>query len=68
MNYLLIYLKFIDQIIENHDKRRDQMQKVLKSFVPKVVPQPWMPPTLWGLMVQKVVLEEAWGTPEQSSG
>ena len=23
LNYLLIYLKFIDQIIENHDKRRD---------------------------------------------
>ena len=21
LNYLLIYLKFIDQIIENHDKR-----------------------------------------------
>jgi hypothetical protein len=40
MNYLLIYLKFIDQIIENRDKRRDPMQKVLKSFVPKVVPQP----------------------------
>ena len=40
MNYLLIYLKFIDQIIENHDKCRDPMQKVLKSFVPKVVSQP----------------------------
>ena len=40
MNYLLIYLNFIDQIIENHDKHRDPMQKVLKSFVPKVVPQP----------------------------
>jgi hypothetical protein len=39
MNYLLIYLKFIDQIIENHDKRQDRMQKVLKSFVPKVLPQ-----------------------------
>jgi hypothetical protein len=36
MNYLPIYLKFIDQIIENHDKRRDPMQKVLKSFLPKV--------------------------------
>jgi hypothetical protein len=23
MNYLLLYLKFIDQIIINHDKRRD---------------------------------------------
>jgi hypothetical protein len=40
MNYLLNYLKFIDQIIENHDKSRDRMQKVLKSFVPKVLPQP----------------------------
>jgi hypothetical protein len=40
MNYLLIYLKFIDQILENHDKRRDPIQKVLKSFVPKVVSQP----------------------------
>jgi hypothetical protein len=38
MNYLLIILKFIDQIIENHDKRRDPMQKVLKSCVPKVIP------------------------------
>jgi hypothetical protein len=36
----IYYLKFIDQIIENHDKRRDQMQKVFKSFVPKVLPQP----------------------------
>jgi hypothetical protein len=43
MNYPLIYLQFIDQIIENHDKHRDPMQKVLKSFVPKIVPQPWMP-------------------------
>jgi hypothetical protein len=40
MNYLLIYLKFIDQVIENHDKRPDPMQKVLKSFVPEVVTQP----------------------------
>jgi hypothetical protein len=40
MNYLLVYLIFIDQIIENHDKRRDRIQKVLKSFVPKVLPQP----------------------------
>ena len=38
MNYLIIYLKFIDQIIEYHDKRRDPMPKVLKSCVPKVVP------------------------------
>src|ERR1700684_2550198 len=37
LNYVL---KFIDQIIENHDKRRDRMQKVLKSGVPKVLPQP----------------------------
>jgi hypothetical protein len=44
MNYLLIYLKFIDQMIENHDKNQDWMQKVLKSFVPKVLPQPWMAP------------------------
>ena len=42
MNYLLNYLKFIDQIKENHDKRRDPMRIVRKSFVPKVVPQPWM--------------------------
>jgi hypothetical protein len=40
MDYLLIYLNFFDQIIENHDKRQDRMQKVLKSFVPKVLPQP----------------------------
>jgi hypothetical protein len=26
MNYLLIYLKFIDQIIVNHDKRRDPLR------------------------------------------
>jgi hypothetical protein len=26
MNYLLIYLKFIDQIIINHDKRQDPLQ------------------------------------------
>ena len=45
MNYLLIYVKFIDQIIINHDKHQDQCDIVLKSFVPKVVPQPWMPPT-----------------------
>ena len=44
MNYLLIYQKIIDQIIENHDKRRDRMQKVFKSFVSKVLPQPWMAP------------------------
>ena len=36
LNYLLIYLKFIDQIIENHDKRRDLRKQILKSFVPKV--------------------------------
>ena len=40
LNYLLIYVKFIDQIIENHDKRRDLRKKVPKSFVSKVVPQP----------------------------
>jgi hypothetical protein len=26
MNYLLIYLNFIDQIIINHDKRRDPLR------------------------------------------
>ena len=26
MNYLFIYLKLIDQIIVNHDKRRDPLQ------------------------------------------
>ena len=40
LNYLLIYLILIDQIIQNHDKSRDLRKKVLKSFVPKVVPQP----------------------------
>ena len=40
MNFLLIYLKYIDQIVENHDKRRDSRNIVLKSFVPKVVSQP----------------------------
>jgi len=40
MKSLFIYLKFIDQMIENHDKCRDRIQKVLKSFVPKVLPQP----------------------------
>jgi hypothetical protein len=40
LNYLLIYLKFIDQIIENHDKRRHVCNIFLKSFVPKVIPQP----------------------------
>ena len=45
MNYLvLIYVKVIDQIIINHGKHQDQCDIVLKSFVPKVVPQPWMPP------------------------
>ena len=39
MNYLLIYVEFIDQIIINHDKHQDQCDIVLKSFVPKVVPQ-----------------------------
>ena len=27
MNYLLTYLKIIDQIIENHDKRQDLWKK-----------------------------------------
>ena len=36
MNYLLMYLKFIDQIIINHDKRRDPLRYIfLKSFCPK---------------------------------
>ena len=26
MNYLLIYLKIINQVIENHDKHRDLMR------------------------------------------
>ena len=39
LNYLLIYLKIIVQIIENHDKCRDPRRKVLKSRVPKVLPQ-----------------------------
>ena len=47
LNYLLIHVKFIDQIIENHDKRQDRMQKVLKSSVPKVLPQPWMDPFVY---------------------
>ena len=46
MNYLLIYLETIDQTIENHDKRRDLWKKILKSFVPKVLSQPWMPPDM----------------------
>ena len=40
LNYLLIHVNLIDQIIENHDKRRDRMQEFLKSGVPKVLPQP----------------------------
>ena len=32
MNYLLIYLKIIDQIIVNNDKRRNPL--VLKSLSP----------------------------------
>ena len=48
LNYLLIHVKSIDQIIENHDKCRDRMQKVLKSFVPKVLPQPRMDPFAFG--------------------
>ena len=46
MNYLLIYVNFIDQIIVNRDKYEDQCDIVLESFVPKVVPQPWMTPIL----------------------
>ena len=40
MNYLLIYVKFIDQIIVNYDEHQVQCDIFLKSFVPKVVPQP----------------------------
>ena len=43
MKYLLIYVKFIDQIIINHDKTKIQCDIVLKYFIPKVVFQPWMP-------------------------
>jgi hypothetical protein len=46
LKYLLIYLKLIDQIIENHNKRRHFCNTVLKSFAPKVVPQPWMDPKI----------------------
>ena len=44
MNYLLIYVKIIDQIIVNHDKHQVQCDIFFKSFDPKVVPQPWTPP------------------------
>ena len=40
MNYLLIYVNFVDQIIVNHGKHQVQCDKFLKSCVPKVVPQP----------------------------
>ena len=40
MNYLLIYVKFIDQIIVDHGKHQVQCDKFLKSCVQKVVPQP----------------------------
>ena len=56
MNYLLNYLKFIDQIIENHDKSWDRMQKFLKSFVPKVLPQLWMAPYTILLPIRMVAL------------
>ena len=46
MNYLLIYVNLIDQIIVNHGKYQVQCDKILKSCVPKVIPQPWMPPFL----------------------
>ena len=44
MNYLLVFVKFIDQIMVNHGEHQVQCDKFLKSCVPKVVPQPWMPP------------------------
>ena len=37
-------------MIKNHDKRRHFCNIVLKSFVPKVVPQPWMDPCNWMLI------------------
>ena len=40
MNYLLIYVNFIDQVVVNHNKTKIQCDIVLKSFVPKVAPQP----------------------------
>ena len=51
MNYLLTYLKFIDQLIKNRDKCRDPSKIVLKAFVPKVIPQPWMPPIVFAQML-----------------
>ena len=42
MNYLLIYVKIIDQIIIKYDKHQVQCDIFLKSFVPKLVPQPWI--------------------------
>ena len=44
MNYLLIYVKFIDQIIANRGKHQVPCDKFLKSRVSEVAPQPWMPP------------------------
>ena len=51
LNYLFIYLKFIDQIAENHDKRRDPRKEVLKSCVSNVLPQSWMDPfVIWHVL------------------
>ena len=35
MNYLFIYLKYIDQIIVNHDKCRDSVRHSPKVVCPK---------------------------------
>ena len=35
MNYLLIYLKCIDQIVVNHDKHRDSMRHSPQVLCPK---------------------------------
>ena len=62
MNYLLIYLKFIDQIIENRDKRRDSMQKVL-VLCPKSSTSTVNAPFglgLWRLHTLAVQVERLW--------
>ena len=46
MNYILIYVKFIDQIRVNHGKHQVQCDILLKSCVPEVKPQPWKPPNV----------------------
>ena len=46
MTYLLIYLKSIDQIIVNHNKRQDPMRHSPYFLVPKVAPLSWMAPVI----------------------